>query len=77
MGKPKSAEALRVINTRYGFTWGDTEIMRATEIDHNIVLHVTSATQRLVVRVTPRGVIRVEKHETKDGKPLRGRHAAD
>lgn len=68
---------LPVKQTQHGFSWGATEIVRATEIDQHAVLWIKSATQKLIVRITPFGVIRVEKHETRDGKPLRGRQSSN
>ena len=61
---------LPIENNKYGFSWGSTEVIRATEIKGHILLFVKSRTQKLTVRVTPCGAIRLENHERLDGRPL-------
>lgn len=65
MEKETSAE-----RTPYGFRWGVTDISRACEHKGHIVLHITTPKQRLSVRVTPTGLIRVDAVEPNHGEPL-------
>lgn len=56
--------------TPHGIRWGVTDVSCACEHRGHIVLHVTTPRQRLSVRVTPSGLIRVDAVEPNTGEPL-------
>ena len=47
--------------TRYGFRWGPATVSRACEHKGHVVLMIRGARQEVMVRVTPSGLIRVDK----------------
>ena len=51
-------------DTRYGFTWGPAEVRRcASERKWGVMFDVITDKQRLQIRVTPSGLIRVGEPE--------------
>lgn len=64
------AKALPCKATPYGFTWGITDIGRACEINGNVVICIETPRQRLFVRVTPTGLIRVDAPVANAGEVL-------
>ena len=54
--------------TRFGFKWGVATISRACEHRGNIVLTIETPKQRVMVRVTPKGFIRLDPIEANRGE---------
>lgn len=52
-------EAPRTLVTQYGFEWGNARVERLVSHRGHRVLHVQTARQRVEVRVTPAGLVRV------------------
>ena len=47
--------------TRFGFEWNDVAVLRAYEHKGHIGIMIESGRQRITVRVTPTGLIRVDE----------------
>lgn len=56
--KPGSAEA-RVKTTTFGFDFGTASVERITSHRGHVVVAVNTAKERVFIRVTPSGLIRV------------------
>lgn len=57
-------------STRFGFEYGAAHVERAASHKGHVVLFITTPKQRLHVRVTPTGLIRVEPIIPNRGTPL-------
>lgn len=52
----------------YGFTWGPADVIRIASDDKwGVMLEVRTPRQRLEIRVTPSGIVRVGKPERRAG----------
>ena len=47
--------------TKYGFAWGAAEISRVVSHQGHVHIEINTPRQRIMVRVTPSGLIRQEK----------------
>ena len=54
--------------TKYGFEWGAAKIERAASHNGHVILYITTPRERIHVRVTPTGLIRVEGPMTNKGE---------
>jgi hypothetical protein len=58
--------ASKIENTQYGFMWGPATVTRVCDCGKwGCVLQVSTARQRVDIRVTPSGIIRVEHFITR------------
>lgn len=49
--------------TRYGFSWGAADIVRIASHRGHVMIEVRTPRARLMIRVTPTGLIRTERIE--------------
>jgi hypothetical protein len=56
--------------TAYGFKWGESTISRACEHKGHRIVMIETPRQRLMVRITPTGLIRVDTVEANSGELL-------
>lgn len=54
--------------TRYGFEWGAAKVSRCASHKGHVVLTVVTPKERLDIRVTPSGLIKLDKGIEKLGK---------
>lgn len=54
--------------TPYGFKWGEAAINRAAEHKGHRIVMIETPRQRLMVRITPCGLIRVDPIEANTGE---------
>ena len=53
-------EPVHTAITQYGFEFGAAKVERAASYKGHVILHITTDRQRLEVRITPSGMIRVD-----------------
>jgi hypothetical protein len=56
--------------TPYGFQWGNAVISRACEHKGHRLLMIETPRERIMIRVTPSGLIRVDGFEANTGEKL-------